>query len=495
MIDFFKNLFKQKKVVQVYDVFTPTRPATYTFVEREKINNELLAAIKTPGKQLIVYGHSGSGKSTLLLNKLRSEYSTFVVSRCTENTTFKDLIADAFDQFNSFYLNAISKKKIDKIGGELGVSPIFGLTPKLTTELGEENEKEFNRAVPFQVNERKLAEVLKKAKCCWIVEDFHKVPEDEKRHLSNSMKLFMDMEAKVVAIGAVGAARQVIELNREMYNRVAEIYVDMMTDKQLEKIIELGEKLLNIQIEDKVKAKIIKFSNGLASVCHQLCLNICLEKGITETLKTKVTLTEGNFREAIKTYVSQISDTLKSLYDKCTRIADHESFNYPEAILKSMLHLEKDEMSFNEIHRSYQSRNKNNKLNTDKFREKLEEFTTEARGTILIYDGNSNKYFFSNPFLVAYCFCSFQDDFKGKLTSSDDKFMIKLRDLDKVTSKQMIFYSCYNSDLFDEVNIESKYKDVYERIYKLELDIDNLNLEKGKITTSFKEIDGKKRKE
>ena len=68
--------------VDVYDVFTPTRPARLTFIERSNINERLVDALRTPGKQLVVFGHSGSGKTTLLVNKLHQVYDDHVTTRC-----------------------------------------------------------------------------------------------------------------------------------------------------------------------------------------------------------------------------------------------------------------------------------------------------------------------------------------------------------------------------------------------------------------------------
>lgn len=51
------------------EVFTPTSPARATFVERGTVNDKLVSALSTPGKQIVVYGHSGSGKTTLLINR------------------------------------------------------------------------------------------------------------------------------------------------------------------------------------------------------------------------------------------------------------------------------------------------------------------------------------------------------------------------------------------------------------------------------------------
>jgi ABC-type lipoprotein export system ATPase subunit len=70
----------------VHDVFTPTTPARLTFVERETINARLVNALRTPGKQIVVYGYSGSGKTTLLVNKLHQLYDKHITSRCMEGT-------------------------------------------------------------------------------------------------------------------------------------------------------------------------------------------------------------------------------------------------------------------------------------------------------------------------------------------------------------------------------------------------------------------------
>lgn len=87
----------------VYDVFTPSQPAKLAFVDRETINDSLVNALKTPGKQIVVYGHSGSGKTTLLTNKLFQIYEGHITSRCMKGMSFEQIMIDAFDQLESFY--------------------------------------------------------------------------------------------------------------------------------------------------------------------------------------------------------------------------------------------------------------------------------------------------------------------------------------------------------------------------------------------------------
>ena len=53
-------------IIEGQKIFTPSSPAIQNFVEREtSVNNQITDALRTTGKQIVVYGHSGSGKTTL----------------------------------------------------------------------------------------------------------------------------------------------------------------------------------------------------------------------------------------------------------------------------------------------------------------------------------------------------------------------------------------------------------------------------------------------
>ncbi|MEM7655223.1 MAG: hypothetical protein AAF399_03775, partial [Bacteroidota bacterium] len=149
------------------------------------------------------------------------------------------------------------------------------------------------------------------------------------------MKIFFDEEAKVISIGAVGTAREVVQHNKEMNNRVAEILVPLMKDKELIEIIQKGEEFLNIEIDQNVKTKIIKFSSGLASVCHQICLNICIEKEVLDTQAEKIQIDEKDFLKGINRYVFDISDSLKSKFDKATNFSHNGSEDVARSLIKS----------------------------------------------------------------------------------------------------------------------------------------------------------------
>ena len=408
----------EPRPIDIYDVFTPTKPATYTFVERNKVDKELVNAIKTPGKQIVVYGHSGSGKSTLLINKIKDQLQ-IIASRCTQNTKFSDLQLDCFDQLNAYYLERYSETEENKRSGSIDAE-LLTIKSNVNEERSKSSAQDFSRMAPVQLNLRRLALDLNNNNCCWIIEDFHKVAIEEKQQLADAMKLFTDLQAKVIAIGAVGTAREVVEQNPEMQNRVAEILVPLMEDDEIGQIIEKGEQVLNLNIEDHVKSSIIKFSNGLAAVCHQLCLNLCREKDISTRSNNRITLTDEDLGKAINSYLSEISDTLKATFDKAIKRDDEDVQGVHEKILKVFLLSENDELSIREISEYLRRFDDRHYASLD-IKKYLTELGSEKRGTVVRYDSNSNKYSFSNPFFTAYCHCLLRKELQEieKATSSN----------------------------------------------------------------------------
>ncbi|MBF4469858.1 hypothetical protein [Flavobacterium sp. HJJ] len=405
MIDEKLIIYKTKKI------FTPTSSAKFTFVEREgKLNNHFVDALNTPGKQIVLYGHSGCGKTTLLTNKISQTYENSYTTRCMEGMTFENIILDGFDQLSGLY-NENSSSKTFKISPELNISYA---DIKATIKLGDYTKQKTETTkhiLPPQLTPQRLAKFYGASNSCWILEDFHKIKGPDRTKTSQLMKVFMDMseeyeDLKIIALGAVGTARQVIEYDREMNNRVAEIFIPYMKPDEIERIIDTGEELLNLIFSKEVKSKIIKYSCGLPSICHQLCLNICFNKKIYETVKTKVSINLDDLDEAISKLVEEKSDTLKAEFDKSIKVGNGTKINIPKVILENCLEINKDEFSHSEIF-NQMNKSQINEANFSKF---LTELCSPTRSEILIYDENSNLYRFNNLFLKAYAYLRLKEE-------------------------------------------------------------------------------------
>jgi hypothetical protein len=129
---------------------------------------------------------------------------------------------------------------------------------RIKSQLGVEREgseqTKATRLVPPQLAPQTLARFLGEMRKCWLLEDFHKVGKSEKIKLGQCLKVFTDTadkypDVKIIAIGAVDTAREVVQYESEMRTTVSEIAVPLMSPEELSKIIKKGAALRNVRFE------------------------------------------------------------------------------------------------------------------------------------------------------------------------------------------------------------------------------------------------------
>lgn len=385
----------EKNIHTIYEVFTPTTSAKITFVERQSVNNKLVDALRQPGKQVVVYGHSGSGKTTLLTKKLEELYEDHITSRCTKSSKFDDLMKTAFHRIKTTTTSEKVRTRAKKWNSSISKG---GASVGAETSNADQ-EKEI-AAVPFQVSPEVLAEELGKRKCCWVLEDFHKVPLEEKIKLAQCMKMFKDCadeypEVKIIAIGAANTAREVIECDGEMTNRVAEICVPLMTKEELRKILTLGEKALNLELENRVRESIVLLSNGLGAACHGLALSILLENNINATVETKKFVNTDKLHNGITRFLEESSDTLKKRFDIAFSHIKGKKYDNGRLILEGLCKFDQEGAVFAELLSKIREQEPTYPTGNLSTYAKL--LCNEDKGDLLRFDEASQKYSFQDP--------------------------------------------------------------------------------------------------
>lgn len=393
------------------DVFTPTKPARIAFVERDSVNDKLVNSLTTPGKQIVVYGHSGTGKTTLLVNKLTQLYERHITTRCMKGLKFEQLLLDAFDQLSPYYTQERQSVVKTATGVDLGASYLM-LQAKISGQTSTDKSEKQTRLLPPQLTPQALGRFLGAQQACWVLEDFHKIDDSEKAQLSQLMKVFMDLsdeypELKIIALGAVDTARQVVDYDHEMRNRVAEVHVSLMTEQEIASIIAKGEAALNVSFNPEIKRLVARHSNGLASVCHHLCLNMCNAAGIAQTaVGDPVHLTREHCENAIKTYVDEASDSIKSAFDKALKKRRKTQYANAHLILEAVSTLPEGGAARADIHNRI--RRTESKYPEANLKYLLPKLCTPEYGGILRYDSNSGLHSFSDPIYRAYALAQFQ---------------------------------------------------------------------------------------
>ena len=386
------------------EVFTPSRPARLTYVDRSKVNDRIVRALRTPGMQVVVYGHSGSGKTTLLENVLFKVYERHIKTNCMKGMTYDQIITNAFDQLEPFYVIERSAKNKKQKNASLTaeynlIKSGFGLSSEQENSLVERG------VLPLQLTAQNLAKFIGAAQACWVLEDFHKIEESEKIKFSQMMKVFADLsdeypDLKIIAIGAVNSAREVIKCDKEMQNRLSQIHVELMSDDEISQIVKKGAKLLNVEFSEDVIKDIIHSSNGLAAICHKLCFIMCDKEEILSTVDYGFYFDIEHLKDAIAEHIADNSDTMKAAFDKAYKLKDADK------VMRVLSDCDSSGQTIGSMIDTLKVIGQ--KVAESRLREVLELLQTEDYGSNLIFDNDSCKYSFTNPFFAAFARSFFQ---------------------------------------------------------------------------------------
>lgn len=316
----YHRLFKPYPIEKV---FTPSSSADLTFVRRTSIEGRFHRQFKLCGKQIIVFGHSGSGKTTFLNKYFKENKISVITIQCDSSMTFTQILISAFDQLGAFYKQVSSTSETEETK-KLGGAVLKGF--KLQSELSSSQtiSANFARLVTPQVTSQRLAEVLGKENKILVIEDFHKLVSDEKKKLADMLKVFTDQanlypSLKVICIGAVDTAREIVKLDNNLKQRVYECEIPLLTDVEIREIILRGCKLLNIEMSEDLVDRIVHYSNQLGALAHQLSYDVCICEGISKSQIKRKHLSGEKFANAVEGYIDARSDTLMEVYDRAVK--------------------------------------------------------------------------------------------------------------------------------------------------------------------------------
>jgi len=394
-----KIINKVLRRTKLRDVFTPTTSAKLSYISRPQLENIIHSNLQLRGKQIILFGPSGSGKSTIIRHILNHKKSNYIYSICESKTTLEDLLLSAFDKLNRYYVSAKNCKHSVSIKSSISAE-YKHIAANIGTSNTSESSETMSRILPPQLTPQKLAEFLGEVKGIWVIEDFHKVSDSEKKRIADILKIFIDVaneydEVRLICIGAVGSARELIELDSNLFPRVAQVHIPLLTDNEIMEILKSGETLMHIEMASQLKEKIVHYSNNVASIAHQMCFDVCSSNGIFKAQWKKKILDDGNFKKAVESYINSNADTFKGVYDSIVK--------QPLAwyVLKSLTVAPDKGLSFDELINRVTRKKSNKNIDVLSIRNLLE-YLTSPEVNLVRYDGNSDKYTISTPFWKAF---------------------------------------------------------------------------------------------
>ncbi len=226
--------------IYLEDVFKTSGTPTYTFVKPVEYT-KLIVSLRTKGRGLVVEGPSGIGKTTS-------------INKAIEETGLNSITS----------LSARKKEDIELIQMLPDFSD-FGVV---------------------------------------VVDDFHVLPNDIKKSLSDYMKTLADedsISSKLILIGINKAGDSLVSFSPDLNNRIDTIRFEANPEEKVEEMLSLGENALNVKLN--IKSEIATESKGSFHIAQLLAKETCISCDIIDNQSGK--MVTNTSIETIKAKVNQ----------------------------------------------------------------------------------------------------------------------------------------------------------------------------------------------
>ncbi len=281
----------------VDDVFVLTGYPKYTYVERDKIDMSMEAALHDKGTHIYIVGESKFGKSSLWQKHLKSGQYIEPI-RINRETNIQSLYNDILNRAQSFILVNTSenetKSETIKVKHKTGIPNL--LESQLERELTESEDKNrvHERVGKVCYNINMLIDCLRDYKPRIILEDFHFASDEFVKQFADDLKSLSDEKIQIIIVGVENKIPVLFNERPDLQERILTIEVGHFEDKYLEEIIEKGSDQLNFEVDDIILKFIIKESGNKAYITQNICKHLCMVENIKDRCIKRFTLENMN---------------------------------------------------------------------------------------------------------------------------------------------------------------------------------------------------------
>ena len=270
------------------DVFGIHNPAPLlTYVDRSGLDQRLSYFLST-GRHLVIHGPSKQGKTALRKRAIPDDQCTVI--HCRHRPTTKALyeeILAALGVVTPMTQTSASSKEVSgsgEISAKSGFLGFFSGEGKAAAGAKSNWDKGTSEQVIGKGanNIHFLADAISASGKRVILEDFHYIPEPEKRELANDLKALFELQVPVVLVGAWEQDQLLPQYNGDLTGRVDEINV-RWSDQELREVIEKGQKALNIRLSRELREAIISDASGNVGLLQRIAEKLCTSAGIMMT--------------------------------------------------------------------------------------------------------------------------------------------------------------------------------------------------------------------
>jgi hypothetical protein len=255
----------------------------YTYVDRSGLDTTFSYSLQCD-RHMVLHGGSKQGKTVLRRKNLPEEQS--LVVQCNATTSRAEIYAQILAMLKaSIPISSTTKSSNSgEAGAEAGFTlPLIG-SSKATGKFASGSEtSQTQQAVGVDTkNIHYIAEVIKNSGRRVVIEDFHYLPEEEKRTLSFDLKAYWDLGVFFIIVGIWAEHNLLTFYNSDLSGRIDEIDVQWK-EAELHTVLTKGEGALQVIIAQDIRQCMIDDASQNVGLLQRIAERFCRYSGVLKT--------------------------------------------------------------------------------------------------------------------------------------------------------------------------------------------------------------------
>lgn len=316
-------LRRQKLVSKAFRPAAPVDDESL-FAGRRSQMVRLIDAVEQPGQHAAVYGGRGVGKTSLAKVMVK----TFNGS--TPPTISLHYTCSATDTYRSVW-----RAVFDDLLVTLRI-PGFGFVAQATTTAVPSSQilaGLVEEEISVDAVRRALYALTPSAPLAIFIDEFDRLPEDEKSGFADTTKVLSDqlVPATLVLVGVADDIDGLVQAHESVRRSLAQIYMPNMSPDELAEIIDKGVALSEMTVARAFTNDVVGLAQGLPNYVHLIAQNACrvaLDEG-------RVDVRRGDLDAAIGRSIESVQQSVLDTYHRATT-SNRETL-YKEVLLACAL--------------------------------------------------------------------------------------------------------------------------------------------------------------
>lgn len=277
------------------EVFGVGRDLPLNYVTRDIVDNKFVESLGR-GSHIVIYGSSKQGKTSLRKKCLLDD--DYKVVSCQNRWSLAELHSAVLKECG-FLVRQSSEKTVsgsNKITAGLdakGKIPFLGEAGGKASVEHEREKTDKDTFAPLELDPNDPNDIIRALKEISfkkfiVLEDFHYLPDETQRSFCFSLKTFHEQsKLSFIIVGVWREENKLIGFNGDLTDRVLSVDVDKWEKMSLEKVMQEGEKLLNVEFDASFSTELLSRCFDSVHIVQEACRRVCKNENVNRTCPEK----------------------------------------------------------------------------------------------------------------------------------------------------------------------------------------------------------------